>query len=146
MAEQYLCNNFVFVAILRNEASWFDQNNSMALSTCLSADAPLVRSVLVDRVITLLQNMGLIVTAFVIAIKLQWKIALVIISTFPAMIASYAGQVKTTSTYELSVSQNIGIHLTFPLGTDAINQGVWWRLEQDLHESQYGGRGSCQQH
>jgi ATP-binding cassette subfamily B (MDR/TAP) protein 1 len=84
---------FRLAAILRSEASWFDKHNSAVLTARLSADAPLVRAVLVDKLVTLVQNLGLVATAFAITITLQWKIALVMISTFPAMILSYAGQV-----------------------------------------------------
>lgn len=84
----------MFSAILRNEISWFDENNSILLTSCLSVDAPLVRTALVDRTITLLQNFGLVLTALVVAIKLQWKIALVMTATLPALVISNAGQMQ----------------------------------------------------
>jgi ATP-binding cassette subfamily B (MDR/TAP) protein 1 len=81
-------------AILRNEVSWFDQNNSTLLSSRLATDAPLVRTMLVDRVITLFQNLGLIVTAFIITFNLQWKIALVMVGTLPALVLANLCQVS----------------------------------------------------
>ena len=84
-------------AILRNEVSWFDQNNSTLLSSRLATDASLVRTTLVDRVITLFQNLGLLVTALIITFNLQWKIALVMMATLPALVFSNLGQVNDVS-------------------------------------------------
>ena len=77
--------------------SWFDQNNSTLLSSRLATDASLVRTTLVDRVITLFQNLGLMVTALIITFNLQWKIALVMMATLPALVFSNLGQVNDVS-------------------------------------------------
>ncbi|KAI5063348.1 hypothetical protein GOP47_0021895 [Adiantum capillus-veneris] len=87
----------MFSAILQNEVSWFDTNSSTLLASRLSADAPLVKTAIVDRVVTLLQNMGLIVAAFCITLTLQWNLSLIMIVTFPAVIGSYAGQMQFSS-------------------------------------------------
>eukprot|EP00250_Pteridium_aquilinum_P022328 c25352_g1_i3 orf=1-3525(-) len=84
----------MFFAMLRNEISWFDQNNSVLLSSRLSADAPLVKGALVDRSVSLLRSLGLLVTACVIAFKLQWKLSLVMIATLPAVVIQSTGQVQ----------------------------------------------------
>ncbi|KAI5058687.1 hypothetical protein GOP47_0026857 [Adiantum capillus-veneris] len=84
----------MFSAILKNEISWFDLHSSTLLASRLSADAPLVKGAIVDRIITLLQNLGLIVTAFYITLNLQWKITLIMLITFPVLIASYVGQMQ----------------------------------------------------
>ncbi|KAI5058689.1 hypothetical protein GOP47_0026859 [Adiantum capillus-veneris] len=54
----------------------------------------LVKGAIVDRAITLLQNMGLIVTAFSITLSLQWRITWVMIVSFPALIIAYLGQMQ----------------------------------------------------
>nr|GEY13188.1 ABC transporter B family member 13-like [Tanacetum cinerariifolium]GEY33322.1 ABC transporter B family member 13-like [Tanacetum cinerariifolium]GEY56917.1 ABC transporter B family member 13-like [Tanacetum cinerariifolium] len=80
----------MFSAILRNEVGWFDkdENSTGSLMSKLAADATLVRSALADRLSTIVQNIALTVTAFVISFVLSWRIALVIVSTFPLLIGA----------------------------------------------------------
>lgn len=85
----------MFSAILSNEIGWFDmdENSTGSLMSKLAADATLVRSALADRLSTIVQNVALTVTSFVIALTLSWRIAAVIIATFPLLIgASIAEQ------------------------------------------------------
>ncbi|XP_077246607.1 ABC transporter B family member 13-like [Tasmannia lanceolata] len=86
---------FMFSAILRNEIGWFDldENSSGSLVSTLAADATIVRSALSDRLSIIVQNVSLTVTAFVIAFCLSWRMAAVLIATFPLLIgASLAEQ------------------------------------------------------
>ncbi|KAJ0974223.1 hypothetical protein J5N97_016188 [Dioscorea zingiberensis] len=80
----------MFSAILNNEIGWFDleENNSGFLTSSLAADATLVRSALADRMSTIVQNVALTVTAFVIAFVLSWRMASVVISTLPLIIGA----------------------------------------------------------
>ncbi|XP_076951580.1 ABC transporter B family member 13-like [Bidens hawaiensis] len=80
----------MFSAILTNEVGWFDmdENSTGSLMSKLAADATLVRSALADRLSTIVQNISLTVTAFVISFILSWRIALVIVSTFPLLIGA----------------------------------------------------------
>ncbi|XP_040951407.1 ABC transporter B family member 13 isoform X1 [Gossypium hirsutum] len=80
----------MFSAILSNEVGWFDldENNTGSLTAALAADATLVRSALADRLSTIVQNVALTVTAFVIAFALSWRIASVIIASFPLLIGA----------------------------------------------------------
>ncbi|XP_059637694.1 ABC transporter B family member 13-like isoform X2 [Cornus florida] len=85
----------MFSAMLSNEVGWFDldENSTGSLTSKLAANATLVRSALADRLSTIVQNVALTVTAFVIAFTLSWRIASVIIATFPLLIgASIAEQ------------------------------------------------------
>lgn len=81
--------------MLRNEVGWFDkdENGVGLLMSKLAADATLVRSALADRLSTLVQNAALAVTAFVIAFALSWRIASVVIATFPLLIAASIAEV-----------------------------------------------------
>lgn len=63
------------------------------MSARLASDATLVRAAVGDRMSTLLQNLALVITAFCIAFYLQWKVAGVILSTFPLLIGSAIGEV-----------------------------------------------------
>lgn len=82
----------MFSAILRNEVGWFDKNNSSLLAARLSSDGTLVKAAIADRISTLLQNLALIITAFVIAFFLEWRIALVIVATYPALIGAHTSE------------------------------------------------------
>ncbi|MCO5550509.1 hypothetical protein L7F22_003996 [Adiantum nelumboides] len=84
----------MFSAILQNEISWFDVNSSSLLTSRLAADASLVKGAIVDRAVSLLQNISLIVTALIITLKLQWRITWVMVVSFPALIIAYLGQMR----------------------------------------------------
>ncbi|KAK6118826.1 hypothetical protein DH2020_047439 [Rehmannia glutinosa] len=80
----------MFSAILSNEIGWFDkdENSTGSLSSKLATDATLVRSAIADRISTIIQNIALTVTAFVIAFVLSWRVAAVVVATFPLLIGA----------------------------------------------------------
>ncbi|XP_057424427.1 ABC transporter B family member 13-like [Lotus japonicus] len=80
----------MFSAILTNEVAWFDldENNTGSLTAMLAADATLVRSALADRLSTIVQNVALTVTAFVIAFTLSWKLTAVVAACLPLLIGA----------------------------------------------------------
>ncbi|XP_010266821.1 PREDICTED: ABC transporter B family member 13-like [Nelumbo nucifera] len=80
----------MFSAILRNEIGWFDldENSTGSLTTSLAVDATLVRAAIADRLSTILQNVALTVTAFAISFTLSWRLAAVMVATYPFLISS----------------------------------------------------------
>jgi ATP-binding cassette subfamily B (MDR/TAP) protein 1 len=74
---------------------WFDEekNNSNLVSARLATDATLVKAAVGDRMSTIMQNLALVITAFCIAFYLQWKVAGIILLTFPLLIGSAVGEV-----------------------------------------------------
>ncbi|KAH1074899.1 hypothetical protein J1N35_027227 [Gossypium stocksii] len=84
----------MFSAILRNEIGWFDDPNnaSSMLASHLESDATFLKGVVVDRTSILIQNLGLVVAAFIIAFILNWRITLVILATFPLIISGHIGE------------------------------------------------------
>lgn len=84
-------------AILKSEIGWFDDlnNSSSMLSSRLETDATLLRTVVVDRSTILLQNVGLVVTAFIIAFTLNWRITLVVLATYPLIISGHISEVPS---------------------------------------------------
>ncbi|XP_061365672.1 ABC transporter B family member 2-like isoform X2 [Gastrolobium bilobum] len=84
----------MFSAILKNEIGWFDDTNntSSMLSSRLETDATLLRSIVVDRSTILLQNVGLVVTSFIIAFILNWRITLVVLATYPLIISGHISE------------------------------------------------------
>eukprot|EP00850_Spirogloea_muscicola_P002385 SM000009S23514 [mRNA] locus=s9:452194:477102:- [translate_table: standard] len=84
----------MFAAILTRQVGWFDkdENSSGAVASRLASDATLVKAAAGDRLALLLQNAALVIVAFTIALILRWQMALVVIATFPVLIASAAVQ------------------------------------------------------
>ncbi|KAL2944676.1 ABC transporter B family member 13 [Bienertia sinuspersici] len=80
----------VFSAMLSYEPGWFDleENSVGSLMSILAADATLIRTALVDRLSTIVQNGALTTTAFVIAFKFSWRIAAITITIFPLLIGA----------------------------------------------------------
>lgn len=81
--------------MIRNEVGWFDadENNSKRLAARLATDATHVRAAIGDRVSLLVQNTTGFVTACVIGLILEWRLALVLLATFPLLVAASFGQV-----------------------------------------------------
>ncbi|XP_010274280.1 PREDICTED: ABC transporter B family member 2-like isoform X2 [Nelumbo nucifera] len=84
----------MFAAILRNEIGWFDDTNntSSMLSSRLEADATLLRTIVVDRYSILIMNISMIVTSFIIAFLLNWRITLVIMATYPLIVSGHISE------------------------------------------------------
>uniref|UniRef100_A0A0D6R1U7 Uncharacterized protein n=1 Tax=Araucaria cunninghamii TaxID=56994 RepID=A0A0D6R1U7_ARACU len=80
----------MFQAILRNEVGWFDreENNSSQVVSRLASDSTTVRSAIVERVSILIQNSSTLFTVFTLAFVIQWKIAFVVLATFPLLVIS----------------------------------------------------------
>lgn len=89
--------NFLLLksAILSNEVGWFDsdENSTGSLTSKLAANATLVRTSLADRLSTVVQNVALMATAFVIAFTLSWRISSVVIATFPLLVGASIAEV-----------------------------------------------------
>ncbi|XWS62178.1 hypothetical protein CRYUN_Cryun07bG0188800 [Craigia yunnanensis] len=84
----------MFSAILKNEIGWFDDlnNGSSMLTSRLETDATFLRGVVVDRSSILIQNVGLVIAAFIIAFILNWRITLVVLATFPLIISGHISE------------------------------------------------------
>lgn len=81
--------------MLRNEIGWFDvmDNTSSMLASRLESDATLLRTVVVDRSSILLQNVGLVVTSFIIAFILNWRLTLVVLAMYPLIVSGHISEV-----------------------------------------------------
>ncbi|GLT80577.1 hypothetical protein SLA2020_520100 [Shorea laevis] len=84
----------MFSTILGNEIGWFDDinNTSSMLASSLESDATLLRTIVVDRTTILIQNVGLVVAAFIIAFILNWRITLVVLATYPLVISGHISE------------------------------------------------------
>ncbi|KAL5715157.1 ABC-type xenobiotic transporter [Ranunculus cassubicifolius] len=84
----------MFTAILSNEIGWFDEmnSNSSMLASRLEADATLLKTIVADRSTILLQNLSLVVTSFVIAFILNWRITLVVMATYPLLVSGHISE------------------------------------------------------
>lgn len=69
------------------------------MTSILAADATLVRSSLADRLSTIVQNVALTVTAFVIAFMLSWRLASVVVASLPLLIGASITEVSFGNHY-----------------------------------------------
>ncbi|RLM74019.1 hypothetical protein C2845_PM15G26050 [Panicum miliaceum] len=84
-------------AILRNEVGWFDEeeNNSSLVAARLAVDAADVKSAIAERISVILQNMTSLMTSFVVGFIIEWRVALLILATFPLLVlANFAQQIS----------------------------------------------------
>ncbi|KAL3844648.1 hypothetical protein ACJIZ3_002051 [Penstemon smallii] len=87
----------MLAAILRNEVGWFDEeeNNSSLLAARLSTDAADVKSAIAERISVILQNMTSLLTSFIVAFIVEWRVSLLILATFPLLVlANFAQQLS----------------------------------------------------
>ncbi|KAH6801748.1 ATP binding cassette subfamily B19 [Perilla frutescens var. frutescens] len=85
----------MLAAILRNEVGWFDEeeNNSSLLAARLATDATDVKSAVSERISVILQNMTSLLTSFIVAFIVEWRVSLLILATFPLLVlANFAQQ------------------------------------------------------
>ncbi|CAD6262045.1 unnamed protein product [Miscanthus lutarioriparius] len=84
-------------AILRNEVGWFDEeeNNSSLVAARLAVDAADVKSAIAERISVILQNMTSLMTSFVVGFIIEWRVAILILATFPLLVlANFAQQLS----------------------------------------------------
>ncbi|GFP90363.1 ABC transporter b family member 19 [Phtheirospermum japonicum] len=87
----------MLAAILRNEVGWFDEeeNNSSLLAARLATDAADVKSAIAERISVVLQNMTSLLTSFIVAFIVEWRVSLLILATFPLLVlANFAQQLS----------------------------------------------------
>ncbi|XP_068636496.1 ABC transporter B family member 19 [Aristolochia californica] len=87
----------MLAAILRNEVGWFDEeeNNSSLVAARLATDAADVKSALAERISVILQNMTSLLTSFIVAFIVEWRVSLLILATFPLLVlANFAQQLS----------------------------------------------------
>ncbi|XP_043724603.1 ABC transporter B family member 19 [Telopea speciosissima] len=87
----------MLAAILRNEVGWFDEeeNNSSLVAARLATDAADVKSAIAERISVILQNMTSLLTSFIVAFIIEWRVALLILATFPLLVlANFAQQLS----------------------------------------------------
>ncbi|KAL5981090.1 ABC transporter B member 19 [Asimina triloba] len=87
----------MLAAILRNEVGWFDEegNNSSLVAARLATDATDVKSAISERISVILQNMASLLTSFLVAFMIEWRVSLLILATFPLLVlANFAQQIS----------------------------------------------------
>ncbi|KAI7741403.1 hypothetical protein M8C21_000863 [Ambrosia artemisiifolia] len=86
----------MLAAILRNEVGWFDEeeHNSSLVAARLATDAADVKSAIAERIAVILQNVTSLLTSFVVAFIVEWRVSLLILGTFPLLVMAYFAQKK----------------------------------------------------
>ncbi|XP_058187535.1 ABC transporter B family member 19-like [Rhododendron vialii] len=84
----------MLAAILRNEVGWYDEeeNNSSLVAARLATDATDVKSAICERISVILQNMTSLLTSFIVAFMVEWRISLLTLATFPLLVLAFFGQ------------------------------------------------------
>ncbi|MED6205610.1 ABC transporter B member 19 [Stylosanthes scabra] len=83
--------------ILRNEVGWFDEeeHNSSLVAARLATDAADVKAAIAERISVILQNMTSLLTSFIVAFIVEWRVSLLILATFPLLVlANFAQQLS----------------------------------------------------
>ena len=110
---------FVFSsAILRNEVGWFDEeeHNSSLLAARLATDAADVKSAIAERISVILQNMTSLLTSFIVAFIVEWRVSLLILATFPLLVLANFAQVSPKHSLHASILvTRYGCHSLFLL-------------------------------
>ena len=110
---------FVFSsAILRNEVGWFDEeeHNSSLLAARLATDAADVKSAIAERISVILQNMTSLLTSFIVAFIVEWRVSLLILATFPLLVLANFAQVSSKHSLNATILVTIcGCHSLFLL-------------------------------
>lgn len=80
---------------MKNEVSWFDHDDNMSaqISARLASDATNVKAAIGDRLSVLVQNSSLLIATVTISAVLQWRMALVVLSTFPLLVGAAFAEV-----------------------------------------------------
>ncbi|OAY72403.1 ABC transporter B family member 19 isoform X1 [Ananas comosus] len=87
----------MLAAIFRNEVGWFDEeeNNSSLVAARLATDAADVKSAIAERISVILQNMTSLLASFIVGFVVEWRVALLILATFPLLVlANFAQQLS----------------------------------------------------
>ncbi|KAJ4707471.1 ABC transporter B family protein [Melia azedarach] len=87
----------MLAAILRNEVGWFDEeeHNSSLVAARLATDAADVKAAIADRISVILQNMTSLLTSFIVAFIVEWRVSLLILGTYPLLVlANFAQQLS----------------------------------------------------
>lgn len=86
----------ILAAILRSEVGWFDkeENNSSLVAARLATDATDVKSAIAERILVILQNMTSLLTSFIVAFIVEWRVSLLILATFPLLVLANFAQVS----------------------------------------------------
>ena len=90
-------------AIMRNEVGWFDEeeHNSSLLAARLATDATDVKSAIAERISVILQNMTSLLTSFIVAFIVEWRVSLLILGTFPLPVLANFAQVRLLCKFNL---------------------------------------------
>jgi ATP-binding cassette subfamily B (MDR/TAP) protein 1 len=98
----------MFAAVLRQEVAWFDrdENSSGAITARLATDATVVRGLVGDRLSLVTQTLALIAISFAIGFALNWRLAFVILATYPLIVASSVCQQVMLKGFAIDASKN----------------------------------------
>ncbi|KAH7846257.1 hypothetical protein Vadar_011808 [Vaccinium darrowii] len=81
----------MLAAILRNEVGWYDEeeHNSSLMAARLATDAADVKCAISERISVVMQNMTSLLTSFIVAFIVDWRLSLLTLATYPLLVLAY---------------------------------------------------------
>lgn len=89
--------------VLRQPISYFDRHTPGSIAASLSTDTNIIEVGLADKVVSIFQACGMIITAIVIAFTKSWKMTLVVGTTIPYVILVTMALGSLSSMFEKKV-------------------------------------------
>lgn len=86
--------------VLHQPIPYFDKHTPGSIATNLSTDTNIIEVGLADKICSVCQGCGMLITAFVIAFTKSWKLTLVVGTTIPYMMLATMGLSSVDSKFE----------------------------------------------
>jgi ATP-binding cassette, subfamily B (MDR/TAP), member 1 len=92
-------------ATLRQEVWHFDKADNGSAATQVTTNGNRINQGLADKLAYIAQGLGLFFSAFIIALAVQWKLSLIIMSIVPAIIVSTGGCIAVDAVIEAKITK-----------------------------------------
>ena len=92
-------------ATLRQEVWHFDKASNGSAATALTTNGNRVNQGLADKLAYIAQGLGLFFSSFIIALAVQWKLSLIIMSIIPAILLSTGGCIAADVPIEARITK-----------------------------------------
>jgi ATP-binding cassette, subfamily B (MDR/TAP), member 1 len=90
-------------ATLRQEVWHFDKASNGSAATQVTTNGNRINQGLADKLATIVSGLGLFFSSFIIAIAVQWKLALIVASIIPAIFVSTGGCIAADAPVEANI-------------------------------------------
>ncbi|KAK4539862.1 hypothetical protein LTR36_010323 [Oleoguttula mirabilis] len=92
-------------SLLRQEVSHFDKQGSGSAATQVTTNGVRVNQGIAEKLYTLVQGISLFFSAYVVALAVQWKLALITMSIIPAIVLAIGGIIALDAPIEARITR-----------------------------------------